>query len=87
MNCDVLILAGLMNSGPNHWQSHWERKHPEWKRVRHRDWTNPHCQEWVAELDEAIAECQGAPLLVAHSLTGSSANTTTLPLPFGTTCR
>jgi len=68
MNCDVLILAGLWNSGPHHWQSHWERKHPEWKRVQHRDWTNPHCQEWVGELDQAIADCQGAPLLVAHSL-------------------
>jgi predicted alpha/beta hydrolase family esterase len=68
MKCDVLIVAGLWNSGPQHWQTHWERKHPDWKRVLHRDWNNPHCGEWVAELDEAIAECEGAPVLVAHSL-------------------
>ena len=68
MNCDVLILAGLGNSGPDHWQTLWEQKHPEWTRVAHRDWTNPHCDEWVAELDAAIAASEGAPILVAHSL-------------------
>lgn len=68
MECDVLILAGLWNSGPDHWQTHWERKHPEWKRAPHRDWNNPGCDEWVAEVDAAIAECEGAPVLVAHSL-------------------
>lgn len=68
MNCDVLVLTGLWNSGPNHWQTHWERKHPEWARVPHRDWNNPQCREWVAELDAAIAACDGPPVLVAHSL-------------------
>jgi predicted alpha/beta hydrolase family esterase len=68
MNCDVLILSGLWNSGPQHWQTHWERKHSEFKRVPHRDWTSPQCHEWVAELDAAIAACEGAPILVAHSL-------------------
>lgn len=68
MECDVLILAGLWNSGPEHWQTHWEHKHPEWKRVPHRDYNNPEREEWVAELDAAIAGCESAPLLVAHSL-------------------
>ena len=68
MDCDVLILAGLWNSGPDHWQTHWERKHPEWKRAAHRDWNSPECGEWVAELNAAIAESEGPPLLVAHSL-------------------
>ena len=71
MDCDVLTLAGMWNSGPTHWQSHWEGKHPQWKRVPHRDWNNPACAEWVAELDAAIAGCDGAPLLVAHSLSCS----------------
>jgi len=71
MDCDVLILAGMWNSGPTHWQSHWENKYPQWKRVPHRDWNNPACAEWVAELDAAIAGCEGAPLLVAHSLSCS----------------
>lgn len=68
MKCDVLILPGLWNSGPRHWQSLWHERNPHWRRAEHRDWTNPHCDEWVAELDAAIADCQGAPILVAHSL-------------------
>ncbi|MBZ2208173.1 RBBP9/YdeN family alpha/beta hydrolase [Massilia soli] len=68
MDCDVLILAGLWNSGPDHWQTHWERKHPGWKRAVHRDWNNPECDEWVAEVNAAIAESAGPPVLVAHSL-------------------
>lgn len=68
MDCDVLTLAGIWNSGPTHWQTHWERKHPQWQRVQHRDWNNPDRQEWVAELDAAIAQCESMPLLVAHSM-------------------
>ena len=69
MERHVLILAGLWNSGPQHWQTLWERKHPGWQRVQHRDWFNPACQEWVAELDGAIATAHGGPpVLVAHSL-------------------
>ena len=71
MDCDVLTLSGMWNSGPTHWQSHWEIKHPQWTRVPHRDWNNPACAEWVAELDAAIAGCDGAPVLVAHSLSCS----------------
>jgi predicted alpha/beta hydrolase family esterase len=68
MSCEILMLSGLWDSGPQHWQTHWERKHPDWKRVPHRDFNNPQRDEWVSELEAAIAGCQGAPLLVAHSL-------------------
>jgi uncharacterized protein len=68
MDCDVLTLSGLWNSGPQHWQTHWEHKHPAYVRVPHRDYNNPECHEWVAELDAAIAACEGTPILVAHSL-------------------
>ncbi|WP_313703849.1 alpha/beta hydrolase [Massilia sp.] len=68
MDCDVLTLAGLWNSGPQHWQTLWEARHPRLRRVEHRDWNNPQRDEWVAELDAAVGACQGAPVLVAHSL-------------------
>lgn len=68
MKCDVLILAGLWNSGPQHWQTLWQQRNPKWLRAPHRDWTNPAREEWVAELEAAIADCKGAPILVAHSL-------------------
>ena len=68
MECDILTLPGLGDSGAQHWQSLWERRHPEWTRVTHRDWTNPTLVEWVAELDAGIAACEGPPILVAHGL-------------------
>ena len=69
MDCDVLTLAGLWNSGPEHWQTLWEKKYSAWQRAPHRDWNNPERDEWVAELDAAIAASdQGPPILVAHSL-------------------
>jgi predicted alpha/beta hydrolase family esterase len=68
MDCDVITLPGLWNSGPQHWQTLWEHKYPAWTRISHRDWNSPACAEWVAELDAAIAESDGPPILVAHSL-------------------
>lgn len=68
MICEVITLPGLWNSGPQHWQTLWEQKHPEFRRIQHRDWNNPHRDEWVAELDAAIATSRGTPILVAHSL-------------------
>jgi predicted alpha/beta hydrolase family esterase len=67
----VLTLAGLWNSGPAHWQTQWERKHPHWLRVPHRDWETPERDEWVAELEAAIALCRRPPVLAAHSLSCS----------------
>lgn len=68
MECDILTVPGLWDSGPEHWQSLWERRYPEWRRVTHRDWVSPVRAEWVAELDAAIALSEGPPILVAHSL-------------------
>lgn len=48
MDCDALTLAGLWNSGPQHWQTLW-KKYPSWQRARHRDRNNPEREEWVEE--------------------------------------
>lgn len=65
---EVLVLAGLWNSGPAHWQTLWEKEHPEWVRVAHNNWETPNADEWVADLEAAIAKCKQPPVLVAHSL-------------------
>ncbi len=63
----TLILPGLHNSGPEHWQSHWERNDPTCKRVLQADWETPRCADWVSTLDAAIAAEPGDVVLVAHS--------------------
>lgn len=63
----VLILPGLYDSGPEHWQSYWERSDPAFLRVRQRDWVTPARADWVATLDAAVAESSPGVALVAHS--------------------
>ena len=65
---EVLTVPGLWNSGPLHWQTHWEAKHANWKRVQQRDFDHPDRDEWVATLDAAIRACSSPPILAAHSL-------------------
>lgn len=64
----VLVLSGIGNSGPQHWQSLWQRRHPQWQRVNLGDWDSPVCDDWVRALDVAVEACLSPPLLVAHSL-------------------
>ena len=62
----VLILPGLHNSGPDHWQSRWESTNPEFRRVMQDDWQRPGCADWIARLDAAVLATPDA-VLVAHS--------------------
>ena len=63
----VLLLPGLSNSGPEHWQSYWERTDPSCLRVVQRDWESPIRTEWVAILETAVAASGSDVVLVAHS--------------------
>ncbi len=63
----VLILPGLGNSGPEHWQSHWERRDPACERVLQRGWERPRCADWVEALGKAVARREGPLVLAGHS--------------------
>jgi uncharacterized protein len=64
----VLIIPGLGDSGPQHWQSLWEASHAEYQRVRQTDWECPRCADWVLNLDAAISAANQPVVLVAHSM-------------------
>ncbi|MDH6136777.1 putative alpha/beta hydrolase family esterase [Kitasatospora sp. MAA4] len=64
----VLIVPGYEGSGPEHWQSHWEREHPGYLRVEQADWDAPQVDEWVDTLHRAVLAQSGPVVLVAHSL-------------------
>lgn len=69
MTQTILIVPGLGSSGPEHWQTRWQRRHPEFVRVEQRDWDTPTCSDWVANLDSAVMRHDPARVvLVAHSL-------------------
>src|SRR6266480_176888 len=63
----TLLVPGLYNSDPDHWQSRWEAGDETMERVIQDDWETPHCADWVARLDQALAYAGPDILLVAHS--------------------
>jgi serine hydrolase len=65
---EILLVPGLWNSGPEHWQSYWERERSDCRRVLQRDWETPVRSEWVATLEAAVAGARGPVVLAAHSL-------------------
>ena len=64
---NVLILPGWLNSGPDHWQSRWERTHG-YQRVEQHDWQRPLRGDWIARLEDVLLNCTEPAVLVAHSL-------------------
>lgn len=64
----ILLVPGLHNSGPEHWQSHWERELPEASRVELGCWDDPDRNLWVNRLNLAIHKATAPVILVAHSL-------------------
>ncbi len=68
MSAPVLILPGIGNPEPQHWQSLWEQSSSEFGRVQQRDWNNPVCEEWGAALEVAAKRAGSSVVVVAHSL-------------------
>ena len=64
---NVLILPGWLNSGPDHWQSRWERTHG-YQRVEQHDWQRPLRGDWIARLEDVLLSRSAPVVLVAHSL-------------------
>jgi predicted alpha/beta hydrolase family esterase len=64
----VLIIPGLGDSGPQHWQTLWEASHPEYRRVQQNDWEHPRCRDWTQNIDAAISSAESPVVLVAHSM-------------------
>ena len=63
----TFILPGLSNSGPEHWQSYWERLDPQCQRVLQDEWEHPRCEDWMTTLGHAVASAPSDVVLVAHS--------------------
>lgn len=67
-NFSILIVPGLGGSGPEHWQTFWEKAFPSFQRVQQPDWDKPVYSEWAARLTEAVEKSSRPVVLVAHSL-------------------
>jgi predicted alpha/beta hydrolase family esterase len=70
---EILIIPGYLNSGPEHWQSRWERKLSTARRVMQRDWLKPTRAEWAEKIAQEVLAATKPPVLVTHSLGGVAA--------------
>jgi uncharacterized protein len=68
MMATVLLMPGINNSGPTHWQSLWEKTHPACRRIQVDDWDRPLCANWVDAIQHAVELSTEAVIIVAHSL-------------------
>ena len=64
----LIVLPGIWNSGPTHWQTLWEAADPAFVRFQPPDWDQPVRAEWIAALEAAVVAAPEPPVLVAHSL-------------------
>ncbi len=64
-----LIVPGLGNSGPEHWQTWLENSGNNFERIQQDEWEAPVCEDWIANIDKAVSRYDPSTVvLVAHSL-------------------
>ncbi len=64
----ILLIPGLNNSGPDHWQTRWQERIPNSIRAELGGWDSPRRSAWITNLGIAIRQISGPKILVAHSL-------------------
>ena len=71
-DAEILILPGLGNSGPGHWQRRWAERFSTGRIVEQDEWDNPDPRDWTAAIAEAVEAAERPVVLVAHSLAVSA---------------
>ena len=65
---DILIVPGWQDSGPDHWQTRWERNLKTARRVIQDDWDNPNVEAWGNRIAKFAGGAMQPAVVVAHSL-------------------
>lgn len=71
-DAEILILPGLGNSGPGHWQRRWAERFKTGRVVEQEEWDDPDLRDWTAAIVEAVEAAQKPVVIVAHSLAVSA---------------
>lgn len=64
----LIYVAGIGNSGEDHWQRKWYQRTPGGIWVEHESWDRPTREEWVRDVAEAVDRSDEGVVIVAHSL-------------------
>ncbi len=65
---DFVLVPGFKDSGPEHWQSYWQRRTPVFQRIIQRRWDEPDIEHWVHAIVRLLAAGDGPAVLIGHSL-------------------
>jgi predicted alpha/beta hydrolase family esterase len=67
-DCDILIVPGFENSGPDHWQTRWERQLSTARRIEQASWDAPKREHWIERILTEVTRAVRPVILVSHSL-------------------
>lgn len=66
---NYLIVPGLGNSGPEHWQTYFQNSGNNFFRIEQREWDSPTCAEWIETIDKKVSAFDPSTVvLIGHSL-------------------
>ena len=66
---NYLIVPGLGNSGPDHWQTYFQNSAPNFFRIEQADWDTPTCEDWIKNIDDMVTSFDlSSVVLIGHSL-------------------
>lgn len=64
-----VIVPGIWNSDPEHWQSRWQAdRGGAASRIEPSSWTHPDQEDWSAAISRTVGAAPEPPVLIAHSL-------------------
>jgi uncharacterized protein len=63
----VVIMPGLHDSGPTHWQTRWQTLYPTFERVSQDDWEVPDLDRWTTSLAATLRSSPAPAIVAAHS--------------------
>jgi hypothetical protein len=66
---NYFIVPGLGNSGPEHWQTFFEKSGDNFIRINQQQWDNPECEDWISTIEKTLISYDlSAVVLIGHSL-------------------
>lgn len=64
----LVLVPGIGNSGPGHWQSSWEGLFAGSVRISPASWTEPALDDWIGAIDRVADGAGTDTVFVCHSL-------------------
>lgn len=66
---NYFIIPGLGNSGPEHWQTFFEKSADNFNRINQQEWDAPICNEWISTIEKILSNVDlNTVVLIGHSL-------------------